>query len=203
MRTLPLLATALALSFGAGPAHALKKIEGCDIVAFAGKDSPVVITPAQWQTYRQAAEAALALDGPLTLSAPDTPLTALIAAQLDLLETVKGSPAYQDYLAGSSCRVITKLNESAVAALLAEAVATAPAPIGQTLAAAVAAIETQIDAIRQTARFRSPKDLTLFAARYYCFIAAAIVAFLPPERRAEISLEDFGDTISCQDAGRA
>jgi hypothetical protein len=33
-------------------------------------------------------------------------------------------------------------------------------------------------------------------------VAAAIVAFLPPDRRAEITLEDFGQTVSCKDAGR-
>jgi hypothetical protein len=70
------------------------------------------------------------------------------------------------------------------------------------LGAIVQAARTQIDNIERSARFRSNRDKTLFAAQYYCFIAAAIVAFLPPERRAEIALEDFGETVSCKDAGR-
>ena len=192
-RTLLLLA-GLALSFGAGPAFALKNIEGCDIVAFAAKDSPISITPEQWLAYREASEAALA--------SPHA-ATALLAAQEAFLEPVKTSTVYQDYLASESCRVISKLNESAVDTLLAEAVATAPAPIGEALAQIVATMRIRIQRIDQTARFRSAKDKTLFAARYYCFIAASIVAFLPPERRAETALEDFGDTISCKDAGRA
>jgi hypothetical protein len=203
VKRLPLFLAALALSFGAGPARAVNTLEGCDIVAFAGKTAPVAFSPAPWRAYREAAGAALASDEPLALSAPDTTLTALAAAQADLLETVKDSPAYRDYLAGGSCRVIAKLDASAVAALLAEAVAASPAPVGRALAEVVAALESRIDAIRQTARFRSPEDLASYAARYYCFIAASIVTFLPPERRAEIALEDFGDTMSCHDAGRA
>jgi hypothetical protein len=190
-----LLLAGLALSFGSGPGHAFT-VESCDIVAFAGKTSLVVTAPAPWQVYREAADAAVAM------TAPGARLTALIAAQADFIEAVKQSAAYRDHLAGESCRVLSTLSEGAVDALLAEAVAQLPAPSGEALATAIAEAKAQLDRIKQTARFRSAKDLTLFAARYYCFIAATIVAFLPPERRAEISLEDFGDTVSCKDAGR-
>jgi hypothetical protein len=190
-----LLLAGLALSFSSGPGHALT-VEGCDIVAFAGKNSPVAIAPAQWQVYRDAAEAALAM------TEPGAPLTALIAAQADFIEAVKQSAAYRDHLAGESCRVLSTLNEGAVDALLAEVVAQMPAPAGEALAAAVAEATARLDRFKQTARFRSAKDLTLFSARYYCFIAATIVAFLPPERRAGIALEEFGDTVSCKDAAR-
>jgi hypothetical protein len=71
------------------------------------------------------------------------------------------------------------------------------------LATVVEAARTQIDRIERTARFRSNQDRVLFAARYYCFIAASIAAFLPPARLADIALEDFGETMSCKDAGRA
>jgi hypothetical protein len=39
-------------------------------------------------------------------------------------------------------------------------------------------------------------------AGYYCFAAGVIVPFLPPERLKTITLEDFGQTASCKDAGR-
>ncbi len=67
MRSTLLLLAGLALSFSSGPGHALT-VEGCDIVAFAGKNSPVAIAPVQWQAYREAAEAALAMTAPGAVS---------------------------------------------------------------------------------------------------------------------------------------
>lgn len=201
MKTHLLLFAGLALGVSAGPAFALKTVDGCDIVAFASKTSPVQIAPEQWQAYRAASEAALGLDWNPPPGVPD-PLAALVAAQSDFLEAVKESAAYQDYLAGDHCKVLSTLNGSAVDALLAEAVAAIPAKAGEALTQVVETMRNQIMSIRQRARFRSPKDLTLFSARYYCFIAASIVAFLPPDRQAEITLEDFGETVSCKDVGR-
>ena len=198
MRPILLLLAGLALSFSAGPAHALKHLGGCDIVALAAKNSPVAVSPELWLDYREATEAALASGGsdPRALSAR------VVQAQMDFLAALGGSAAYQDYLAGDSCHLLSKLNASAVDVLLAEATSSMSEPAAQALGAIVQAARTQIDNIERSARFRSNRDKTLFAAQYYCFIAAAIVAFLPPERRAEIALEDFGETVSCNDAGR-
>lgn len=204
MKPTLLLLAGLALSFSAGPAHALKHLGGCDIVAFAAKGSPVAVSLQLWLDYRQATETALVPDrnaapvgtDPRALSA------GMVQAQMDFLAALGGAAAYQDYLAGGSCRLLGKLNASAIDALLAEATSAMAAPAAQALAAIVQATRTQIDNIERSARFRSARDKTLFAAQYYCFIAGAIVAFLPPERRAEIALEDLGDTVSCKDAGR-
>jgi hypothetical protein len=127
----------------------------------------------------------------------------VVVAQEELIALIKASPAYQDYLAGDSCRILAKLDAPAVEKLLAEAMATMDQDAAKALAAVVEAARTQIDRIERTARFRSNQDRSLFAARYYCFIAASIAAFLPPERLADIALEDFGETMSCKDAGRA
>jgi hypothetical protein len=203
VRAIPLLLAGLALSFSAGPALALKNIEGCDIVVFAAKGSPVPVTPEQWLEYRADVEAAL-LSGDEAAAANPRALAAnVVAAQEELLALIKASPAYQDYLAGGSCRILAKLDASAVKALLAEAMATMDQDAAKALAAVVEAARTQIDRIERTARFRSNQDRVLFAARYYCFIAASIAAFLSPERLADIALEDFGETMSCKDAGRA
>ncbi|HSD92307.1 MAG TPA: hypothetical protein VLB11_04705 [Methyloceanibacter sp.] len=194
MKTLPLLLAALTLSISAGPVFALKNIEGCDIVAFAPGSS--ALTPEQWLDYRSKVEAALMPGNAAPTAA------GVVAAQKELLALIKASPAYRDYLAGDSCRILAGLDAGAVQKLLAEAAATMPADAAKTLGALVETARAQIDRIERTARFRSNRDRTLFAAQYYCFVAASIVAFLPPERRAEIALEDFGDTISCKDAGR-
>ena len=45
------LIACVVLGFSAGPALAFKNIEGCDIVAFAGKDPPVAIPAERWQAY--------------------------------------------------------------------------------------------------------------------------------------------------------
>jgi hypothetical protein len=198
VRATLLLLAGLALSFSAGPANALKHLGGCDIVALAAKGSPVAISPELWLEYREATEAALASGGsdPRALSA------SVVQAQMDFLAALGGSAAYQDYLAGDSCRLLSKLNASALDALLAEATSFMSEPSARALGAIIQAARIRIDNIERSARFRSNRDKTLFAAQYYCFIAAAIVAFLPPERRAEIALEDFGETVSCKDAGR-
>jgi hypothetical protein len=202
-KSLVLLAC-LALIFSAGPSQAFKNVEGCDLVACAAKGSPIAIPSERWQAYRDAAEAILggAPQAGASLQAWRALADRLIEAQATLLQPIQVSPAYQDYLAGDSCRVLAKLKGSAIEALLAEVSQSTPAPIAKALREVIEAARTQIDRIERTARFTSNRARILMAARYYCFVAAAIMAFLPPERRAEITLEEFGETISCQDAGR-
>lgn len=204
MRKSLVLLLCLALSFSAGSALAFKNIEGCDLVACAAKGSPIAIPPERWQAYRAAAEAILA-NAPqsgASLQAWRALADRLIEAQANLLQPVKATPAYQDYLAGDSCRVLAKLNSGEIASLLDEVSQSTPEHIASALRQVIEAARTQIDRIERTARFTSNRARILMAARYYCFVAAAIMAFLPPERRAELTLDDFGETISCQDAGR-
>lgn len=194
----------LALALSTGPALAFKSIEGCDLVAFAAKDSAISIPADVWEDYRAAAEKILAgaPSSGASLQAWRALADELIVAQALLLQPVKGSQAYNDYLAGDSCRVLARLNGRAIEALLAEVAQAAPAPVAAALREVVEAARTQIDRIERTARFTSNRARILMAAHYYCFVAGAIVALLPPERRAEIALDDFGQTISCKDAGR-
>jgi hypothetical protein len=198
------LIACVVLGFSAGPALAFKNIEGCDIVAFAGKDSPVAIPAERWQAYRNSATAILA-------AAPvaDAPIAQwralaneLVAAQETLLAPDHDSPAYRDYVAGESCRALSKLNAAAVDALLDEAAQTTSEPIGEALRRVTQAARTQIDNIERSARFRSLRDKTAMAAQYYCFVAGAVVALLPPERQQTVALDSFGTTIACRDVGR-
>ena len=59
-----------------------------------------------------------------------------------------------------------------------------------------------MDQIERSARFRSKRDKSKYSAEYYCFVAAAIHALLPPDRQKTVTLGMFGDIVSCQDAGR-
>jgi hypothetical protein len=197
-----LVLAGLALSFSAGPAFALKNIEGGDIVAFAGKSAPVQFTPGQWQAYSEAIAAALTPETAPDQMNPRALAAGIVKAQKDLLEPLKATEAYQDYLASGDCQVLTKLNGAAIDALLQQASQPLSADAAKALRDVVNAARTQIDRIDRTARFRSNRDRTLFAAEYYGFIAGTIIAFLPPEKRATISLEDFGETVLCKDVGR-
>jgi len=198
------LLACLALGFSASPALAFKNIEGCDIVAFAAPSSPVPIAPERWQSYRAAAETILGAAPQAQASVQEwRPVAAeLIGAQKSLLAPEKGSKAYQDYLAGDSCRVLAKLDAGAIEVLLDEVARSAPEPAATALRRITEAARTQIDNIERSARFRSNRDKTLFAAHYYCFVAGAIVALLPPERQPGITLESFGNTVGCKEAGR-
>jgi hypothetical protein len=199
------LIACVVLGFSSGPALAFKNIEGCDIVAFAGKDSPVAIPAERWQAYRDSVttllDAAPATDAPIA----DWRALAnrLIAAQQTLLAPDRDSSAYGDYLASDSCRVLSKLNAAAVAALLDEAAETTSEPIGVALRLVTQAARMQIDNIERSARFRSLQDKTAMAAKYYCFVAGAISGLLPPDRQQTIALDSFGTTIACRDVGRA
>ena len=200
-RRLVLLAC-LASGFSASPALAFKNIAGCDIVAFAAQDA--AIAPERWQSYREAAETILGAAPQVQASVQQwRPVaTELIGAQKSLLEPGKASKAYQDYLAGDSCRVLAKLDAGAVEALLDEVAQAAPEPAATALRRVTEAARAQIDNIERSARFRSNQDKTLFAAHYYCFVAGAILALLPPERREAVTLDGFGATVSCKNAVR-
>jgi hypothetical protein len=191
----------VALSFSAAPALAFKNIAGCDIVAFAGQDSPVVVPAERWQAYRDSFTTILAAapDADAPIADWRTLANELIEAQKTLLAPDQASPAYRDYVAGESCRVLGKLNSSAIEGLLGEVAQTTSEPLGAALRRVTQAASTQIDRIERTARFRSGKDKTAMAAQYYCFVAGAIVALLPRERQQTIALDSFGNTIACRE----
>jgi hypothetical protein len=202
----PLLALGVcaALVFGSTPALAFKNRAGCDLVAFAAKDAPVAIPPERWQAYRDSVMAILAAppDADAQIAAWRALANRVIEAQQALLAPEHDSPAYSDYLAGDSCRVLAKLDAGAVDALLDEAAQTTSEPIAAALRRVTQAARLQIDNIERSARFRSGKDKTAMAAEYYCFVAAAILGLLPPERQQTVTLESFGTTIACRDIGR-
>lgn len=204
MRHLLALGVGAALVFGATPALAFKNLAGCDLVAFAAKDSPVPLAPERWQAYRASVIALLGSppDADATLAAWRALANRVIEAQQALLAPDRDSPSYDGYLAGDSCRVLAKLDAGAVDALLDEAAQTASEPTGAALRRVTQAARLQIDNIERSARFRSGKDKTAMAAEYYCFVAGAILALLPPERQQTVTLESFGNTIACHGIGR-
>jgi hypothetical protein len=192
----------LALGFSANPALAFKNIAGCDIVAFAAPSSPVPIAAERWQAYRANSE--LLLSQSQSAAATDWRglAASLIGAQNSMFAPEKGSKAYQDYLASDNCRVLAKLDSGAIETMLGAVSQSVQATTSAALRGVTQATRTQIDRIERSARFRSGQDKTLFAAHYYCFIAGAIVALLPPERQQKITLESFGNTVGCKEAGR-
>ena len=192
----------LALGFSASPALAFKNIAGCDIVAFAAPSSPVPIAAERWQAYRANSE--LLLSQSQSAAATDWRglAASLIGAQNSMFAPEKGSKAYQDYLASDNCRVLAKLDSGAIETMLGAVSQSVQATTSAALRGVTQATRTQIDRIERSARFRSGQDKTLFAAHYYCFIAGAIVALLPPERQQKITLESFGNTVGCKEAGR-
>ena len=198
------LGVCAALVFSASPALAFKNIEGCDIAAFAGKDTPVAIPAERWQVYGDSLttvlEAAPGADA--AIAAWRALANQLIEQQQALLAPDQASPAYRDYVAGERCRVLSKLNSSAVEGLLGDVAQTASEPVAAALRRVTQAARTQIDNIERSARFRSLTDRTAMAAQYYCFVAGAIAGLLPPERQQTVTLDSFGTTIACQDIGR-
>jgi hypothetical protein len=196
------LGVCAALAFSASPALAFKNTAGCDIVVFAGKDTPVAIPAERWQAYRVQSE--FLLGQPPTAAATDWRKLAasLIDQQNSLLAPDKDMKSYQDYLASDSCRVLAKLDSGAIQSLLGEVAQVTSEPIATALERVTSAARTQIDRIERTARFRSGQDKSLFVAQYYCFVAGAIVALLPPDRQQTIALDSFGTTIPCRDVGR-
>ena len=78
---------------------------------------------------------------------PPTPAAKIQA----MLAPDQGSQAYQDYLAGNDCRVLVKLNEGAVDALLAEAAQSTPPSAMEALRQVTRAALAQIDRIERSA----------------------------------------------------
>ena len=187
-----------AVAFGGTPALAFKTIEGCDIIAFAAPSSPVPIPPERWQAYREAVQSLLS-DSSYDARALGL---ALVGVEQSLLAPDKGSPAYQDYLASDGCRLLVKLNGGAVEAKLDQIAPSLPASSMAALRQVIDAARRQMDNLDRAARFRSNQDRTLALAAYNCFVAGAIAGLLPPELQASITLADFGETVSCKDAGR-
>lgn len=204
MRYRLVLLACCALGAAASPALAFKTIEGCDIVALASQAQSIGIGPERWQSYHDKVETILggAPKGEASLADWRAVAGELIKAQTELLEPVRASKAYQDYLSGDSCHVLSKLNAGAVEALLDEVGQSTPAPAMTALRQVTQAARTTMDRIERSARFRSKRDKTFMAAQYYCFVAASIQALLPPERQQTISLGAFGETIGCKEAGR-
>ena len=202
MRYFLVLLACGAACVSASPALAFKNIEGCDIVAFASPSSPVPIAPERWQAYAQAA--ASLLENPPSKATNDWRGLALglFGLQKDLLAPDRGSKAYQGYLASDSCRVLVKLNAGSVEALLDEVGQSTSGDAMAALRHLVDAARKQMDNLDRAARFRSGQDRKLSLAAYNCFVAGAIVALLPPERPKAVALEDFGETVTCKDAGR-
>ncbi|MGZ8401499.1 MAG: hypothetical protein ACXWVI_09400 [Methyloceanibacter sp.] len=193
-----------ALGAAASPALAFKTIEGCDIVALASQAQSSGIAPEHWQSYHDKVETILgaAPKGEASLADWRAVAGELIKAQTELLEPVRASQAYQDYLSGDKCLVLSKLNAGAVETLLEEAGQSTPAPAMTALRQVTQAARTTMDRIERSARFRSKRDKTFMAAQYYCFVAASIQALLPLERQQTIGLGAFGETIGCKEAGR-
>jgi hypothetical protein len=202
VRTHLALGVCAALVLGASPALAFKNIAGCDIVAFAGKDTPVAIPAERWQVYRVQSESLLGQSP--TAAATDWRAlgSRLVELQKNLLAPEQGTKPYQDYLVSDSCRVLSTLDSGAIQSLLGEVAEVASEPAATALERVTSAARTQIDRIERTARFRSGKDKTAMAAQYYCFVAGAIVALLPPERQQTIDLDSFGTAVPCRDIGR-
>src|SRR6185295_2681466 len=95
-----------------GPAHAFKNIEGCDIVALAGSSSPVPVPAESWQSYSSAVGLLLEQQAGSAAAANWQHLaSSIVGSQHALIDKIKSSQAYKDYLAGESCRVIVKLND--------------------------------------------------------------------------------------------
>jgi hypothetical protein len=205
VRQLLAAAAVLALSLSAAPAFAFRNLAGCDIVAFAGAGSPVAIPAERWQIYRERAVSILthAPDAGAPIAEWRTLGNELVVAQKRLLEPDEASDSYRDYLAGDGCRLLAKLNSGSVESLLGEVERSAPEPEATALRRVTQAARSQVENIERAARFRSNLDRTLFAADYYCFVAGAIVALLPPETQQTIALDRFGTTISCRDVDRA
>jgi hypothetical protein len=190
---------ALAVIAWSGPALAFKNLAGCDIVMAASGGAPLEIEPEAWQSYRSEVATILRDKAGKDLSeAADR----LVEAQESLLAPVAGSDAYKDYLAGESCLLLKRLNADGIDAALAAADPSIPASVIENARAIANSARTQMEMISRSARFRSGRDQTLLAARYYCFAAGTIEALIAPDKQASISLGTYGTTIGCRDAGR-
>jgi hypothetical protein len=190
---------ALAVIAGSGPALAFKNLEACDIVMFASGAAPSEIAPEAWLAYRD--EVVTILGGAANKDLTEA-ADRLVEAQESLLAPIAGSDAYKDYVAGESCLVLKSLSVEGIDAALGAADPSTPASAIENARAIANSARAQMDMISRSARFRSGRDQTLLAARYYCFAAGTIHALVAPDKQANVSLGTYGRTIGCKDAGR-
>ena len=190
---------ALAVIAQTGPVLAFKNLEACDIVMFASGAAPSEIAPEAWLAYRDEVVTILGDAAGKDLSAA---ADRLVEAQASLLAPIAGSDAYKDYVAGESCLVLKSLSVEGIDAALDAADPSTPAAAIENARAIANSARAQMDMISRSARFRSGRDHTLLAARYYCFAAGTIHALVATDKQASVSLGTYGTTIGCKDAGR-
>ena len=189
---------ALAVIVQTGPVLAFKNLEACDIVMFASGAAPSEITPEAWLAYRDEVMTILGDAGKDLSAAADR----LVEAQASLLAPIAGSDAYKDYIGGDSCLVLRSLTIEGIDTALGAADPSTPASAIENARAIANSARAQMDMISRSARFRSGRDQTLLAARYYCFAAGTIHALVAPDKQLNIGLGTYGTTIGCKDAGR-
>ena len=189
---------ALAVIAQTGPVLAFKNLEACDIVMFASGAAPSEITPEAWLAYRDEVMTILGDAGKDLSATADR----LVEAQDSLLAPIAGSDAYKDYIAGENCLVLKSLSVEGIDAALGAADPSTPASAIENARAIANSARAQMDMISRSARFKSGRDQTLLAARYYCFAAGTIHALVTPDKQPNISLGTYGTTIGCKDAGR-
>jgi hypothetical protein len=190
---------ALAVVAWSGQALAFKNLEACDIVMAASGGAPLEIAPEAWDSYRDEVSTILHDTAGKDLSeAADR----LLDAQASLLAPVAGSDIYKDYVAGESCLLLKSLSAQGVDAALTAADPSMPASVLANARAIANSARAHVEMISRSARFRSGRDQTLLAARYYCFAAGTIEALLAPDKQASVNLGTYGTTIGCKDAGR-
>ncbi len=189
----------LAVVAGTSQAFAFKNLAACDIVMAASGKTAFAIDPEAWQAYRSEVSTILGGTAGKDLSeAADR----LVEAQESLLSAIADADAYKDYVASDSCLVLKALSPKGIDVALAAADPSTPASVIDRARAVANAARAQMDTISRSARFRSGRDQTLLAARYYCFAAGVIEALIAEDKLFTISLGAYGPAIGCKDVGR-
>jgi len=190
---------ALAVIAWSGPALAFKNLAACDIVMTASGQAPLEIPPEAWQSYRNEVSTVLRdIAGRDLNEAADR----LVEAQESLLAPVADSDDYKDYVASGSCLLLKSIDLHGIDAALAAADPSVPASVIEQARAIAKSARAQMEMISRSARFRSGRDQTLLAARYYCFAAGTIAGLVAPDKQSSIGLGSYGTTVGCKDAGR-
>ncbi|HZP09519.1 hypothetical protein [Methyloceanibacter sp.] len=189
----------LAVIAGTGQALAFKNLAACDLVMAASGQTPFAIEPEAWQSYQSEVSSILAgVAGNDLSQAADR----LVEAQESALSAIADDDAYKDYLAGDNCLVLKSLTTQGTDAALAAADPSTQPLVLDRARAVANAVRAQMDMISRSARFRSGRDQTLLAARYYCFAAGVTEALVAGDKLADIPLNTYGPTIGCKDVGR-
>jgi hypothetical protein len=182
-----------------GEAHAFKNLAACDLVMAASGQAPFAIEPEDWRSYRSEVSSIL---GGAAGKDPSQAADRLVEAQESVLSDIVDEDAYKDYLAGDGCLVLKDLTPGGIESALAAADPSTPGPVVERARAIANAARTTMETISRSAKFRSGRDRTLLAARYYCFAAGTIEALIPDDKLSAISLGTYGPAIGCKDAGR-